>query len=165
MSAHLCISPTNMHTSVLCLWDILASESLKFPQLSLNLQQTSQSITSPIAQGSLSFSDLIEYPIFTAFRISTNPSSSQNDDPPALASPITFIFVFEAFIGQLYTGPGHQHIVCPSCPSSASYRLNPIDSFLGPRSNDPLHPYHPSLSFILPNLCQTSHKLGEPCNS
>ncbi len=78
---------------------------------------------------------------------------------------ITFIFVFEAFVGQLYAGPGHQHIVRPSCLSPASCRLNPVDSFLGSRSNDPLHPNHPSLSFILPKLCQTSHKLGEPCNS
>lgn len=75
-----------------------------------------------------------------------------------LAVLLTAIFVFEAFVTHLYTGPGHKLIVSCVYPAfavvtNASTGIQPNDSIHCPCSAAPQH-----LSLV----CGVFHQLGKP---
>jgi anoctamin-10 len=80
-----------------------------------------------------------------------------------LAALLTGIFVIEAFVTQLYTGPGHKYVVSHDTSmiifNALTYRhlvFQPDYSLYRPRSSRPLN---------LSHFCSTFHGLGEPRSS
>ena len=76
-----------------------------------------------------------------------------------LAVLLTAIFVFEAFVTHLYTGPGHKFIV--SHLHCLCERQAWPDAVLGIQSDHSLHRLGSSPPQYLPLICSLLHQLGE----
>ncbi|SRR6266404_2832990 len=78
-----------------------------------------------------------------------------------LAILLTAIFVFEAFVTALYTGPGHQYIVSSSwqgfVSGSLTFRISPVV-----RPNCHIYYSHTSLSGNLSGSRAKANTMGEP---
>ena len=75
----------------------------------------------------------------------------------ALASLLMAIFILEAFVTVLYTGPGHQFIVC-----LFPVFFTPTHRYVGTLPNDPLHCTRAQPFISLPCIRKAFHPMGEP---